>query len=48
MSAGSTLMGLTWGLGVDLAVLKPEVDRLVAEGLIRRDPRGRFTLSEPK
>jgi hypothetical protein len=44
----STLSRLTRGLGVDLAVLKLEVSRLVVEGLIRRDPRGRFTLSEPK
>ncbi|MGH8563221.1 MAG: DUF6519 domain-containing protein [Gammaproteobacteria bacterium] len=45
---GSTLRRLTRGLGVDRAVLEPEVGRLVVEGLIRRDPRGRFTLSEPK
>jgi DNA-binding MarR family transcriptional regulator len=44
----STLTRLTRGLGVDLAVLEPEVGRLVVEGLIRRDPRGSFTLSEPK
>lgn len=43
---GSTLRRLSRGLGLDLAVVEPEVGRLVADGLIRRDPRGRFTLSE--
>lgn len=41
---GSTLTRLTEGLGVDLAALEPEVGRLVDEGVIRRGPRGRFTI----
>lgn len=40
----STLTTLTEGLGVELAVLEPEVNRLVEEGAIRRGPRGTFTL----
>jgi hypothetical protein len=42
-----TLARLTEGLAVERAILQPELDQLMAEGIIRRDPRGRFTLVQP-